>query len=158
MKPAASQRGFTLIEVLISLMIFAMMAIVLGSAYINVLNSYAIVGRGHEDDQDVSFARQELLTQPDFQTAENGDEFDSLSGNHIQWTATIDQAGATDLFTVVFTCQISPNLQAEPKTVTETFMLLRPTWSETAPNPTLSRSQMRANAALRIGQLQGTAQ
>jgi general secretion pathway protein I len=157
MKPSPSQRGFTLIEVLVALMIFAMMAIVLGSAYINVLNSYAIVGRGHEDDQDVSFARQELLTQPDFQTAENGDEFDTLNGNHLQWTATIDQAGATDLFTVVFTCQISPNQQAEPKTITETFMLLRPTWSETAPDPTV-RSQMRASAALRIGQLQGTEQ
>jgi len=138
---------------MVAILIFAMMAVVLGSAYLNVLNSYAVVRRGHEDDQDVSFARQALLTQPDLQTAENGDEFDTVSGSHVQWSATITQAGATDLFTVVLTCEISPNLQAEPKTVTETFMLLRPTWSD----PTV-RNQLRAAAAAKIGQLQGTEQ
>src|ERR1700679_1024735 len=128
---------------MVAILIFAMMAIVLGSAYINVLNSYAIVGRGHEDDQDVAFARQSLLTQPDFQTAQNGDEFDTVTGNHIQWSSTIDQAGATDLFTVVLTVQIGAPQQSVPKVVTETFMLLRPTWSQTGPDPTV-RSQMRA--------------
>jgi general secretion pathway protein I len=157
MKPSRETQAFTLIEVMVALMIFAMMAVVLGSAYLNVLNSYDIVGRGHEDDQDVSFARQSLLTQPDFQTAENGDEFDTTTGTHVQWSATIDQAGATDLFTVVFTCQLAHTGQSDPKVVTETFVLLRPTWSETGPDPTV-RSQLRANAATRIGQLQGTQQ
>jgi len=52
-----SRRAFTLLEVLAALAIFALTAIVLGSAYLNILNSYAVVGRGTEDAQDIAFAR-----------------------------------------------------------------------------------------------------
>ncbi len=147
--PARAGRAFTLIEVIVSLAIFAMIAVVLGAAYLNVLNSYAIMGRGSEDDQDISFARQELLTQPDLQAAENGDEFDTAGGTHILWTADIEQANTTDLFTVAFTCQIS-SPQGKTRTVTQTFMLLRPTWSK----PT-DESNLRQAAAARIAILQG---
>ena len=41
-----NQPGFTLVEVLVALAIFALGAVVLGSAYLNVLNSYEAVSRG----------------------------------------------------------------------------------------------------------------
>jgi len=84
------KRAFTLIEVLVALAIFAMVSIVLGSAYLNVLNSYAAVGRGHEDDQDIAFVRQQLLTQPDFTTAQNGDQYTRVDGSQVTWSAAID--------------------------------------------------------------------
>ena len=49
--------GFTLIEVLMALIIFALTAVVLGSAYMNVLNSYEVARKANATDSDVWFAR-----------------------------------------------------------------------------------------------------
>jgi prepilin-type N-terminal cleavage/methylation domain-containing protein len=153
-----SARGaFTLIEVLAALAIFGLTAIVLGSAYLNILNSYRAVGLSTEDAQDVAFARQALLTQIDFQTAENGDEFDTPDGHHVQWSLdpniTAASATVTDLFTVGFVCEISDTATSQPRKYSETFMLLRPTWSEAA-----TRAQVRQAEVTRIAQAQGLQQ
>jgi general secretion pathway protein I len=152
--------GFSLIEVLVALMIFAMAAVMLGSAYLNILNSYVVMGKGTESLQDIAFARQELLAQPDLTTAQNGDEFDtpvtdaSKLPNHIKWTADIEPAGTTDLFNVTLTCVIKSSDPTVPtQTVTQAFALLRPTWSE----PT-DQTKLRQAAAQRIAVAQGRAQ
>jgi general secretion pathway protein I len=142
-------RGFTIIEVLVALAIFALTAIVLGGAYLNVLNSYEVARRANLNDGDVSFARSQLLTQADLQTAANGAEFDD-GDRHVKWTAEIEPAGTTDLFTVTFTCTVTEPSAPGPRTSTETFMLLRPTWSD----PT-ARTTLRQEAADRINKVQG---
>lgn len=153
----AARRAFTLIEVLAALAIFALTAIVLGSAYLNILNSYRAVGLSTEDAEDVAFARQALLAQTDFQTAENGDEFDTADGHHVQWSLdpniTAPSTVVTDLFTVGFICEISDTATSDPRKYTETFMLLRPTWSEAA-----TRAQVRQAEITRIAQAQGLQQ
>jgi prepilin-type N-terminal cleavage/methylation domain-containing protein len=153
-----SARGaFTLMEVLAALAIFGLTAIVLGSAYLNILNSYRAVGLGSGDAQDIAFARQALLKQVDFQTAENGDEFDTVDGHHVQWSldpqVTVQSTTVSDLFTVGFVCEISDTATSQPRKYTETFMLLRPTWSD----PVI-RSQVRQAEATRIAQAQGLQQ
>lgn len=143
--------AFSLLEVLISLVIFSVAAVVLGSAYLNILNSYAVVSRGSGDEQEVAFARQQLLTQAELVSAQNGEEFDSADGRHVKWTAQVDPTGTADLFSVNFTCIISSSAAGtEAKTVKQSFMLLRPTWSD----PT-DRAALRQNAASRIAKLQG---
>jgi general secretion pathway protein I len=141
-------RGFTLIEVLVSLMIFSLMAVVMGSAYLNVLNSYEVAQRSNENDGDVDFARSLLLTQSDLPTAQSGSEFDD-GDRHVKWTADIEPTTTTDLFTVAFTCVITDPKDGN-KTVNESFMLVRPTWSD----PT-ERTTLRSNAASRIAVFQG---
>jgi general secretion pathway protein I len=142
-------RGFSLIEVLVALAVFALVAVVLGSAYVNVLNGYEVARNANANDFDVAFARSQLLTQPDLPTAQTGAEFDD-GERHVKWTAEIDPAGTTDLFTVTFTCSITGRPTDDPKNVVETFMLLRPTWSDPTTETTL-----RAAAAARIAQAQG---
>src|SRR5208282_2027804 len=99
-------RAFTLIEVLLSLVIFALTAIVLGGAYVNVLNSYEAAQQENVYDADVSYARSQLLTQSDLPTAQAGAEFDD-GDRHVKWTAEADPANTTDLFTVTFTCVLT---------------------------------------------------
>jgi general secretion pathway protein I len=140
--------GFTLIEVLVALMIFSLTAVVMGAAYLNVLNSYEVAQRSNENDGDVDFARSLLLTISDLPTAQSGSEFDD-GDRHVKWTADIETTNTTDLFTVTFTCVIT-DPKAPNKTVTESFMLVRPTWSD----PT-ERSTLRSNAASRIALFQG---
>jgi len=140
--------AFTLIEVLVALVIFALTAVVLGGAYVNVLNSYEVARRANINDEDVSFARSQLLTQSDLPTAQAGAEFDD-GDRHVKWTAEVEPANTTDLFTVTFTCVITEP-RVDTRTIVETFMLMRPTWSD----PT-ARSTLRQNAANRIAQFQG---
>jgi general secretion pathway protein I len=142
-------RGFTLLEVLVALAIFAMVAVVLGAAYINVLMGYQQAGRDNADDLDVAFARQQIMTQPDMPTAEKGDEFTDTDGKLVTYSSDIEPTTTADLFTVTLTCAISAP-QAASRTVTQTFMLLRPTWSDAA-----DRSNLRQQAATRIAKLQG---
>ncbi|HEY1764476.1 MAG TPA: prepilin-type N-terminal cleavage/methylation domain-containing protein [Opitutaceae bacterium] len=149
----AERRGFTIIEVLVALAIFAITAVVLGGAYLNVLNGYEIARRANENDTDLSFARSQLLVQADFQTAQAGQEFDDSlpdGDHHVKWTAEIEPTNTTDLFSVTFTCSISEPGNAAPRKIVEHLMLLRPTWSD----PT-DRSTLRQNAASRIAQVQG---
>jgi general secretion pathway protein I len=143
------RRGFTLIEVLVALAIFTLTAVVLGGAYLNVLNSYEVARRSNLNDSAVSFARSQLLSQADLQTAENGAAFDD-GDRHVKWTAEIEPATTTDLFTVTFTCTVTEPSAHEPRVVVENFMLVRPTWSD----PT-ARTQLRQDAANRIALVQG---
>jgi general secretion pathway protein I len=142
-------RGFSLIEVLAALLIFTLTAVVLGGAYLNVLNSYEVAQRSNVNDNDVTFARSQLLSQTDLPTAQAGAEFDD-GNRHVKWTAEIDPADTTDLFTVTFTVVLTEPGTAPTKTVVETFMLLRPTWSD----PT-ARTTLRQAAASRIAVAQG---
>jgi prepilin-type N-terminal cleavage/methylation domain-containing protein len=143
-------RGFTLLEVLISLLIFVMAAVVLGSSYVNVLNGYDLAQRANERDEDVEFARAQLLAEPDHDKAEQGGEYDSANGRHVSWHAQIDPTQTADLFAVAFTCEVNdPNVR-KPDAVTENFMVLRPTWSD----PT-KRTTLLAAAKAQIDKIQG---
>ena len=146
-------RGFTLPEVMVALTIFAVAAVVLGAAYVNILQGYQVAGRLTSEDQDVAFARQELLSQQDLKTAEKGDAFDTVDGRHVTWTAQITSASTTDLFTVEFTCEINEPAPRPATRVVQEFMLLRPTWSD----PT-ERTNLRQAAANRIAVLHGKQQ
>lgn len=142
--------AFTLLEVLAALLIFALGAVVMGGAYLNVLNSYEVAKRSNTSDEDLSFARAQLLAISDLPTAEAGMEFDD-GPRHVKWTAAAEPTNTTDLFTVTFTCAIS-DPQGEGRNVVETFMLLRPTWSDPA-----TRTTLRQKAADRIAAVQGKA-
>jgi prepilin-type N-terminal cleavage/methylation domain-containing protein len=143
--------GFSLLEVLVALTIFALSAIILGSAYVNVLNSYAVAGRVAQTHEDLEFARSLVITQPDLTKLEDGGEFDGANGRRVKWSAEITPTTTTDVFTVVFTCEIADPAQPQPEKTVQTFSLLRPTWSI---DPA-ARSLLRQDAKNRIYELQG---
>ena len=144
--------GFSLVEVLVALAIFAMSAILLGSSYVNVLNAYAVATRSAQTNEDVAFARSLVITQPDVTKLQDGGAFDSAtSGRHVKWSAEITPTATADLFAVAFSCEIADSAQSQPDKTVQTFMLLRPTWSIDA----AARSQLRQDAKNRIYELQG---
>lgn len=146
------RRGFTLLEVLISLAVFALAAVVLGGAYVNVLNAYATVADAARQDEDVRFARQAVFLEPDREKLEEGGDFETTDGRRVAWRVQIEPTNVADLFTVIFTCETgATDLAGRPETVVETFRLLRPTWSEGT-----DRETLRKEASDRIQKLQGT--
>jgi general secretion pathway protein I len=142
-------RGFTLLEVLCALVVFAMAAAVLGGAYVNVLNAYHRIGGQVRNDDDLRFARAALLAEPDLKKAEEGGRYSTVDGRTVQWEAVIEPTTVTDLFSVRFTCQIDDPKATSPARVEQVFRVLRPTWSEPA-----ERDKLRAEAQKRILELQ----
>jgi general secretion pathway protein I len=145
-KPAA----FTLIEVLVSLAIFALAAVVLGATYVNVLTGYAAVAQRNAHDQDLRLVRAVVLGEPDRKKAEAGGD-QTLPGNRTaHWEAKIEEAGVADLFRLQFRCEIRDPAQPQSWAGEETFLLLRPTWSDPA-----ARDRLREAARARLEKNRG---
>jgi len=132
----------------VALAVFALAAVVLGSAYVNVLTAYEIAGRSNQTDEDVRFARAQLLAEPDHDKAEQGGDFSALSGRTVKWHATIEPTTTADLFRVTFVCELA-DAAGGPQTVTERFNVLRPTWADPVVN-----TKLRQDALDRIAELQ----
>lgn len=148
--PVRRGAAFTLVEVLLAITIFALSAVILASAYVNVLNSYLMVDRVAQSSADLTFARSLVLTEPDRKKLEKGGEFDTADTRHVKWEVEILPTATADLFTVNFTCTIGALGEPEPQKTVQTFTLLRPTWSIDAGE----RSKLRENAKARILELQ----
>jgi general secretion pathway protein I len=144
------RRAFTLVEVVVALAVFALGAIVLGAAYVNILNAYELAQRGNQADQDLRFARAQLLAEPDHDKAEKGGDFESADGRRVKWHATIEPTVTADLMQVTFVCEFAASNGGDLPAVTETFTVLRPTWADPVVN-----SKLRQEAQDRIKELQG---
>jgi len=149
---AETGSGFTLLEVLVALAIFAMAAVVLGATYVNALNAYEAVSRRNEYDADLRFIRAAVLTEPDRNKVEEGGDVDLGGGKRAHWQADIASTDTVDLFSVAWTCEITDPARREPYHAAQTFLLLRPTWSDP-----VERTKLMDLAKQRILELQGVA-
>jgi type II secretory pathway component PulJ len=146
--------AFTLMEVLVALCIFAMVAVVLGSAYLNVLNTYEAVSRSLVVNEDFAFARQLVLNEPDRTKLEQGGEFETVGNRRARWSVEIESTGVADVFKVAFTCEIADPTGMTPDKTVQTFTVLRPTWVIDA----AERSKLKEEAKTRILEIQGKKQ
>ena len=123
------RRGFTLIEVLMSLAIFALAAVSLGAAYSNVLMGRLALRQDEQRLDDIARCRAALLETPGFDDVETGGEIHLPGGRTAHWKGKIEATAVSDLFAVQLTCEIEPEGGGEPEEINEARMLLRPTWS-----------------------------
>lgn len=148
---ASPRRAFTLLEVLVALVVFAMAAVVLGSSYLNVLNTYEAAARGMVVNEDFAFARDRVLREPDRQKLEQGGEFEAVGGRRVKWSVEIESTTMPNVFQVAFTCEIADPARTEPERRTQTFTVLRPTWV----TDTAERDKLKEEVKRRILELQG---
>lgn len=123
------RRGFTLIEVLMSLAIFALAAVSLGAAYSNVLMGRLALKQDEQRLDDLARCRAALLETPGFDDVETGGEIHLPGGRTARWKGKIEATAVSDLFAVQLTAEIEKDGGGEPEEFNETRMLLRPTWS-----------------------------
>lgn len=144
-------RAFTLIEVLVSLGIVAMAAVVLGTAYVNVLFSYHGMQGREAEESDAAHARTMVLSEPQRAVVEDGGHMERPTGGTMRWRVDIEETTQADLFWVALEIEFVPASSAPPRLRREYFHVLRPTWSDPARRTEL-RAEFRKELAKRRGQ------
>ena len=130
--PAKSPRGFTLIEVLISLAIFALAAVVLSMAYLNIIGSYRGMGDRQQAEEDWKWLRLTVLSERDRKIVEDGGRLALPDGNQLVWSAKIEPTDVADLFRVNLKGETAQTTGPEAWQRSQSLQLLRPTWSDPA--------------------------
>ena len=129
-KSAADRSGFTLIEVVIAVALFAMASVILTSTFVNALQVRERVTSNDVRDADIRAVRLQLLLQPNRDDAEDGDRIETLTNGEATWRAQIEPTEVIDLFRVQFEIEFREPQDDQLPTYRETLYLLRPTWSE----------------------------
>lgn len=122
--------GFSLIEVVVALALFAMAAVVLNSSFVNALLARE---RGLSNDRlhaDIQAVRLQLLLEPNLEDAEDGGRYETLNSGTANWEASVEPTNLIDLFHVQLQIEFSDPQDDQAATHTESLYLLRPTWSE----------------------------
>ncbi len=118
-------RAFTLIEVLVSLGIFALAAVVLAVSYLNVVGAYQSSRQRLQDEEDWKMFRAAIIAEPDRAKLEQGGRLPLPANRNLEWRVRIEPTEIADLFTVVLSAREG---SAPPRE--QRLMLLRPDWSE----------------------------
>jgi general secretion pathway protein I len=124
------RRGFTLVEVLVSLAIFGLAAVALASSYTNVLLARQAMRRLDIEDDGFTRSRAALLETVGLEDAKQGGEIDLPNEQKATWRCDIEPTAVSDLFSVTLEVESasSTNTENDIKRA-ETFYLLRPSWS-----------------------------
>jgi general secretion pathway protein I len=143
--------GFTFIEVMVALVIFAFSGLVLASAYVNVLNAHQAAL--HRDDfaADRRLVREALCAEPSADKIAVWNELVLPDDRSARWLATLTATPVADLFDVSLQIELTDSNGQKQPTITETLRLLRPTWSQPADRDTL-RAAARSTLAKRTFQ------
>ena len=142
--------GFTLIEVLVALVIFAFSGLVLASSYVNVLSAHQAALHREDDASDRRMIREAVRMQSSLDKLIAWNELPLPDDRTARWKATLTPTTVADLFDVSVDIELTDKA-GRKQTITETCRLLRPTWSQPADRDTL-RAAARSKLAQRTYQ------
>lgn len=125
-----NRKGVTLVEVILALALFGIVALVLSQGFNNTLNSLATMTEVANDDDAIRFVRQEVVHIADRDELDEGGEVTLVDGRIADWEAEIEPGPVTDLFYLTIEIRIEPlEVDQEVTEATEELMVLRPDWS-----------------------------
>jgi general secretion pathway protein I len=140
-----NEGGFTFIEVLVALAIFAFSGLVLASAYMNVLSAQHAALQRDANAADCRLVREALCAEPTLTKVTDWNELELPDQSTARWRATVTPTNVADLFDVSLEIDLPKTAGRKEATIITTCRLLRPTWSQPADRETLraaARSQL----------------
>jgi len=120
--------GFSLVEVLLALALFGMGAVVLSTAYANILNLFMLSREGQQRDLALAQLREQVQSIPQREDVEAGGVLEIPPYGSVSWTAIVEETRVSNLFHVNARLEVSRSADEEDR-VSE-FYLFRPDWSD----------------------------
>ena len=142
-----SKTGFTIMEVILALALFAVAVAAFSGAYVNILNAFEAVKLDQSFEQDLSLVRKQVLAIADVDELEEGGEVVTGSHGIANWTVEYEATEVADLFQVTLLVELYPPDSDDAVQVEQRLFLTRPTWSEP-----VERETLRAETAKRLEQ------
>lgn len=130
--PVAKNRGFSLIEVVLAIALFALFAVVLSKSFVNGLRALDQFQRKKSFYQDLQFVRRQVLTIADRDEIEKGGAIETVSSGRARWDVQIESTNVVDLHKVELTVSFSEGDINGGEDIQREHYLLRPTWSDSS--------------------------
>ena len=124
-----SNRGFTLIEVILAIILFAMAAVLLIQPVVDISNGLAQFNTDDILDADIRFVRRTVLAIESRDELETGDDIETLNSGHAVWEVEIEETEIVDLFILDLTI-ILDGEERKDEPYHYALYVLRPAWSE----------------------------
>ena len=122
--------GFSLVEVLVALFVFATVSVVFSQAFFNTLTALEQKAKQTANESALRFVRSQVILEPDLEEFEDGGEIETLDAGIATWQAEVEATEIPHLFQVSLQIEFEGSEEVEPWTHEESLHLLRPTWSE----------------------------
>lgn len=124
--------GFSLIELLIALGVFAFAMVLISQTFFNILSALQRHEQQKQNINDLRFVRSQALLEADLDTFEDGGEIETLDSGRARWEADVEPTELPHFFRVQLRVMFSGSERTAAWEHAETLYLLRPTWSEAA--------------------------
>ena len=127
--PRPGPTGFTLLEVLLAVALFALAVMVLAASYINIIQGLESVKTDHAFEQEVRWIREQVLQEPDLKVLEKGGQAQTLDFGPARWDVAVQSTTVPDLFVVQLHVVLGAD-KSGGREWSESFQALRPSWSD----------------------------
>tara|TARA_B110000037_G_scaffold216959_1_gene277022 strand:- start:776 stop:1246 length:471 start_codon:yes stop_codon:yes gene_type:complete len=123
--------GFTLLEVVISVALFAVGVTVLLSSYLNVINALHNIQVDQHYEQDLAMVRRIALQVGTLEELEDGGDVETGNHGEARWEGELEETLIADLFKVTLRVEMLPEDESDEDIILEQeFYLTRPNWSD----------------------------
>ncbi len=123
----STARGFTFLEVIVALALFALTGIALASAYLNVLEARQAALRRDVHATDLRLVRAALSAEPSLDKATTWNELPLPGERTARWRAVVTTTDVADLFDVTLEVDLTDENGNSLPAISEQLRLLRPT-------------------------------
>lgn len=123
--------GFTLLEVLVSLGLFALASALLVQAALNAVRAYETVQSDSDQEQLFRFALRSIIAIEDREEIEDGGEIELPDDSTVDWEVEIEETEMVDLFQVSIQIELDGgNFGESEEDITRNYQvyLYRPDW------------------------------
>ena len=147
-KYSKDRLGFSLMEVLVALAIFAIAIAVLAQAVNNAIRGLELVKHDQHQAQLYRFGLRQILRLEERDEVEDGGKFETPEDGSIDWSAEVEETEILDLFEL----KVEMSLEGQEVSVfddkegvhLETLYVYRPTWSDSLDRESLLQDKQDA--------------